>query len=72
MLHMHSLSVNVLVRKSLRAGDRTNINRMITTEFRGDVLHRHQFRLRDILCVVLYDIKAISLMDDKPSVIETG
>ncbi|GLI81852.1 hypothetical protein PoHVEF18_010244 [Penicillium ochrochloron] len=27
--------------------------------------------LRDILRVVLYDIKAISLMEDKPSVIET-
>jgi hypothetical protein len=27
--------------------------------------------LRDILRVVLHDIKAISLMEDKPSVIET-
>jgi hypothetical protein len=27
--------------------------------------------LRDILCVVLHDIKAIGLMENKPSVIET-
>ena len=27
--------------------------------------------LRDILRVVLYDVKSISLMEDKPSVIET-
>ena len=73
MLNMHSLSVNVLVRNVFAQGtepiliawlDRNSdeVTSYIDIKSEG---------LRDSLRVVLRDIKAISLMEDKPSVIKT-
>ncbi|CAG7951484.1 unnamed protein product [Penicillium salamii] len=56
-LSMHSLSVNVLVHRTSE-----EVVPLVDIKSEG---------LRDILRDVLHDIKAVSLMEDKPSAIET-
>lgn len=73
MLSMCSLSVNVLVGDTF--GYRAESLLMIGLDRNSEEVISYidikSEGLRDILREVLHDIKAVSLMEDKPSVIET-
>ena len=73
MLNMHSLSVNAWVRNVFAW--RTETVLMVRLERNSEEVTPYidikSEALRDMLLEVLHDIKAISLMEDKPSVIVT-
>lgn len=73
MLNMHSLSVNAWVRNVFAW--RTETILIVRLERNSEEVTPYidikSEALRDMLREVLHDIKAISLMEDKPSVIET-
>lgn len=73
MLNLHSLFVNVLVHKTFTWKNETILILLldrISEEVRVYVDIKSE-GMRDVLRAVLQDVKAISLMEDKPSVIET-
>ena len=72
MLNMHLLSVNALVRYVF-AWRTENILMVLLERNSEEVTPYIDVKsegLRDVLREVLHEIKAISLMEDKPSVIE--
>jgi hypothetical protein len=73
MLNMHLLSVNVLVRNVVTQGTEPILIASLdrNSEEVTPYIDLKSDGLRDILRVVLHDIKAISIMEDKPSVTET-
>lgn len=73
MLNMHLLSVNALV-SCVFAGRTENILILLSDRNSEEVTPYIDIKshgLRDILREVLHDISAISLMEDKPSVMKT-
>lgn len=73
MLNIHLLSVNVLVRNTFTLKTETILILFLdrNSEEVTSFIDIKSEGLRDILRVVLHEIKAISVMEDKPSVIET-
>lgn len=73
MLNMHLLSVNALVRYNF-AWQTKKILILLSDRISEEVTPYIDIKsedLRDILREVLHDVKAISLMEDKPSVKKT-
>ena len=73
MMNMYSLSANVLVRDHFvyRAESLLTIGSDRKSEELTPYIDFKSERLRNILREALHDIKDVSLMEDKPSIIET-
>lgn len=73
MLNMHSLSVSVWVRNVFAQVPKPMLIVLLdrNSEEVMPYIDIKSEGLRDILRAVLHNVKAISLMEDKPSVIET-
>ena len=73
MLDIHSLSVNVLVRSIFVQATESILITSLDRNFEEvtPYIGIKSEGMRHILRIVLHDIKAISLMEDKPSAIKT-